>query len=146
MKLVLSVTAILIACGGSQKTTEEDTTGPSVLGQQSTGDSTDHSGNMIPPEKMDEVTTLLKRKAVIMPQCLARAMEAGGVKRGKHGKVALEIVIGTSGTADTVKVIKSDFSEAPQVEECVVKHVKEIAFPQLPKSYETSFTYPMEAN
>ena len=36
--------------------------------------------------------------------------------------------------------------QAPAVDDCVVKHVQEITFPNLPKSYETSYTYPMEAN
>ena len=144
--IALVLAGLLVACGGNKKTSDEDTTGPSVLGQQDSGDSTDRSGNMMPPEKMDEVAQDLKRKAMIMSQCLSHAMEAGEVKRGKHGKVALEIVISTAGSAEAVKVIKSDFSEAPSIDECVVKHVKEISFPQLPKRYETSYTYPMEAN
>jgi TonB family protein len=146
MKNALLLVAVLAACGGKQKTDDGDPNGTSVVGMQDTGDSTDRSGNMIPPEKMDEVTQDLKRKAAIMPQCLVRAVQAGEVKSGKHGKVTLELTISTGGSADTVKVVKSDFSEAPSIDECVVKHVKEIAFPQLPKQYETSFTYPMEAN
>jgi hypothetical protein len=146
MKNALLLVAILAACGGKQKTDAEDPSGASVVGQQDTGDPTDRSGSMIPPEKMEEVTQLLKRKAMIMPQCLVHAVEAGEVKGGKHGKVTLEIVVSPGGAADKVNVVKSDFREAPSVDDCVVKHVKEIEFPKLPKAYETSFSYPMEAN
>jgi TonB family protein len=146
MKNALLAVLLVAACGGNKKQADEDTTGPSVVGMGDSGDSSDHSGNMIPPEKMEEVTQDLKRKQTVIPQCLARAMEAGEVKRGKHGKVTLEIVISTAGKADKVNIVKSDFHEAPNVEDCVVKHVQEIEFPQLPKQYETSFTYPMEAN
>ena len=147
IKNALFLLAVLAACGGKQKTGDDESgSGPSVVGMQDTGDSTDRSGNMIPPEKMDEVTQALKRKAMTITTCLSHAMEAGEVKKGTHGKIGLEIVISTSGSADSVKVIKSDFHEAPSIDDCVVRHVKEIAFPQLPKQYETSYTYPMEAN
>ena len=146
MKNALLLLAVLAACGGKQKTGDDESGGPSVVGMQDTGDSTDRSGNMIPPEKMDEVTQALKRKAMTITTCLSHAMEAGEVKKGKRGKIALEIVISTSGSAESVKIIKSDFDEAPNINDCVVKHVKEIAFPQLPKQYETSYSYPMEAN
>jgi len=146
IKNALLLLAVLAACGGKQKTGDDESSGPSVVGMQDTGDSTDRSGNMIPPEKMDEVTQALKRKAMTITTCLSHAMEAGEVKRGKHGKIALEVTVSPSGSADSVKVIKSDFDEAPGINDCVVKHVKEIAFPQLPKQYETSYTYPMEAN
>ena len=134
---------LIAACGGKQNPNP----GPSV---DETGEHADqvpdNSGNMIPPEKMDEVNNALKRKAMIMSRCLADAMEQKTVPRGAHGKVTLELVIGTGGKADSVKVVKSDFHQAPTVDDCVIKHVQEIAFPNLPKSYETSYTYPMEAN
>lgn len=134
---------VVAACGGKQKTGP----GPTV---DETGEHADtppdQSASMIPPEKMDEVTNNLKRKAGIISRCLADAMDEKEVPRGAHGKVTLELVIGTGGHADSVKVVKSDFASAPSVANCVVKHVQEIEFPTLPKSYETSFTYPMEAN
>ncbi len=144
MKKLLCAVLLIAACGGKQKTGGP---GPTV---DETGEHADQvpdqSANMIPPEKMDEVNNDLHRKAMIISQCLASAMDEKEVPRGAHGKVTLELVIGTAGKADSVKVVKSDFRQAPKVEDCVVKHVKDIEFPQLPKSYETSYTYPMEAN
>jgi hypothetical protein len=143
LKSLCAVVLVIAACGGKQKTGP----GPTV---DETGEHTDpppdNSGNMIPPEKMDEVSNDLKRKANIISRCLADAMETKDVPRGAHGKVTIEIVVGTGGKADSVKVVNSDFRQAPKVDDCVVKHVQEISFPTLPKSYETSFTYPMEAN
>ena len=99
---------------------------------------------MMPPDKMDEAERALDRKSMIMSQCLAAAMENGDVKRGSHGKVALEIVV-NNGKASSVKVIKSDF-QVQSVNDCVIKHVQEIEFPAMIKPYETSHTYAMEAN
>ena len=104
----------------------------------------DNSGDMVPPEKMDEVRHNLDRKQMIVSHCLASAMEAGDVKKGTHGKVALEITI-SGGKATNVKVIHSDI-EAKAVTDCVIKHVQDISFPEMPKQYETSYTYAMEAN
>jgi hypothetical protein len=135
---------ILVACGHKDKGPEEPG-GSSVLGMESSGDSTDRSGNMIPPEKMDEVNRDLNRKGTIISHCLATAMENKEVSKGAHGKIILEIVIDPSGHASSVKVNRSDI-EAQSVQDCVIKHVQEIVFPQLPKQYETSHTYSMEAN
>ena len=142
MKYALLI-GLVVACGGKQKTSDgDDNGGPSVVGMQDTGDSTDRSGAMIPPEKMDAVQQALHRKGMIMSHCLVEA----NVKSGTHGSVSLEIVVGTSGKADSVKVNKTSFRSTPGVDDCVVKHVQEIAFPELPKSFETSYTYPMEVN
>jgi len=102
-------------------------------------------GAMIPPEKMDEVQTNLGRRQMIISRCLAAAMENQEVKRGTKGHITFEIHIGTSGVVDSVKVIKTDI-EAKSVTACATKHVQETGFPTLPKPYETSYTYAMEAN
>ena len=143
MKKIVCAVLLVAACGGKSKPADtvpvEDNSTPHEQAQ-------DQGGDMIPPEKMDEVANDLKRKAMIISRCLADAMETKDVPRGAHGKVTLELVIGTAGHADSVKVVKSDFRNAPKVDDCVVKHVQEIEFPQMPKTYETSYTYPMEAN
>ena len=136
--------AVLVACGG-HKSQPQDPSGPSVLGVQDQGDPNDHSGNMIPPEKMDEIQQDLKRKEMIISRCLAEAVEAGDAKKNTHGKVVVELVVSPSGKAQNVKVVKSDFT-AQSVNECTVKHVEDIEFPQIPRKYETSYTYAMEAD
>ncbi len=144
MKKILLV-AILAACGGHKSSGPNEPSGPSVMGVQDQGDPTDRSGGMIPPEKMDEVQTDLKRKQMIISHCLAEAVEAGNAKKNTHGKITVELVVSTSGKAENVKIVKSDI-EAQSVQDCTKKHVEEIEFPQLPKQYETSFTYAMEAD
>jgi hypothetical protein len=144
-KILCAAVLVIAACGGKQKTNGGP--GPDVDEHGEHAETPpDQSATMIPPEKMDEITQALKRKAMIISRCLATAMENKEVPRGAHGRVTLELVVEPSGSAGDVKVVKSDFHSAPGIEDCVVKHVKDIAFPQIPKRYETSFTYPMEAN
>ena len=143
MKKVLLLAA-LVACGG-HKSQPQDPSGPSVLGVQDQGDPNDHSGNMVDPEKMDEIQQDLKRKEMIISRCLADAVEAGDAKKNTHGKVVVELVVSTSGKAENVKIVKSDFT-AQSVNDCTKKHVEDIEFPQIKKRYETSYTYSMEAD
>ena len=49
------------------------------------------------------------------------------------------------GQVTTAEVIKASL-DVKSVQECVKGHVREITFPTLPKQYETSYTYAMEAN
>ena len=143
MKKILLLAA-LVACGG-HKSQPQDPSGPSVMGVQDKGDPNDHSGRMIPPEKMDEVHNDLSRKQMIISRCLAEAVEAGEAKHNTHGKVSVELVVSPSGKAQIVKVVKSDI-QTPSVLECTKKHVEDIEFPQLPRQLETSYTYAMEAD
>ena len=144
MKKILLL-AVLVACGGHKAASNNEPSGPSVMGVQDQGDSTDRSGNMIPPEKMDEIQNDLKRKQMIISRCLADAVEAGEAKKNTHGKVTIELVVSTSGKAENVKVVKSDI-QAQSVLDCTKKHVESIEFPQIPKQYETSYTFAMEAD
>ena len=150
MKRAILLLVLATACGGSQKTQPDDPQSGGGAGNPSgvegsggavTGDTAD---NMLSPDKMDEAERALNRKSMIMSQCLAEAMEAGAVKRGSHGKVALEITV-DNGKASSVKVIKSDF-QVDSINDCVIRHVKEVEFPVMKKTYETSHTYAMEAN
>ena len=99
---------------------------------------------MVPPEKMDEVTRTLDRKRQVMSRCLANAVDAKELPKNSSGKVTIELVIGTGGKADSVKVVRSTL-ESKTLTECVISHVKEIEFPELPRAYETSYTYGFEA-
>lgn len=140
--VVLSA-ALLFGCHHQQADTSSEPTTPMV-------DNTPHptpgnDGNMIPPEKMDEVQTNLSRRNMVVSRCLATAMENKDVQKGTHGRITFEIRIGTHGTAESVKVVKSNI-ESKAVTDCATKHVQETGFPTLPAPYETSYTYAMEAN
>jgi hypothetical protein len=141
MKNVLFLAALLCGCHHKQA----DTTEPSGPMVDNSPHPTPGGGDIIPPEKMDEVQTDLGRRQMIVSRCLATAMEANEVKRGTHGHITFEIRIGTGGSAESVKVIKSDI-DAKSVLDCATKHVQDTGFPTLPKAYETSYTYAMEAN
>ncbi len=143
---LLLVVLAAAACGSKNKNDAEETGGGATIDTQATsGDTTDRSASMVPPEKMDEVNRALQRKQMIVSRCLSSAVEAGEAPKNSRGKVTLEISIAPSGQATKVSVIKSSF-EAPSVQECVKKKVEEISFPELPKQFETSWTYAMEAN
>lgn len=140
-KHVLLVVSMLAACGG-HKPAPQGPTGPASPAPDDTAAAP--TGVMISPEKMDEVQRDLRRKGMIVSQCLAEAMDNGEVKKNTHGQVTLEIVI-TSGRASSVKVMKTNIDDH-KVTDCVIGHVNDIAFPEMPKPYETSYTYAMEAN
>ncbi|HMG24061.1 MAG TPA: AgmX/PglI C-terminal domain-containing protein, partial [Kofleriaceae bacterium] len=101
-------------------------------------------GDMVPPEKMDEVKRSLERKRPIMSRCLAIAVDNKELPKNARGKVTLEIVIAPSGRAESVKIVRATL-ESKLLDDCVIGHVREIQFPELPRSYETSFTYGFEA-
>jgi hypothetical protein len=77
-------------------------------------------------------------------RCLAIEVDAKELPRNSAGKITLEIVISPSGRADAVKVVRTTL-ESKMLSDCVIHHVQEIQFPQLPKPYETSYTYGFEA-
>lgn len=143
----LAVTILLVAaaCGGKNKNDAEEGGGATIDTQATTGDPTDRSASMVSPEKMDEVQRALSRKQQIISRCLSEAVEDGTAPKGAHGKITVEVKIAPSGHATSVEVVKTSF-ESQQVRDCVKKKVEDVAFPTLPKEYETSFTYAMEAN
>jgi hypothetical protein len=134
---------LMFGCHHSQGDSPSEATTPMV-------DNTPHptpgnDGTMIPPDKMDEVQTNLSRRNGIISRCLATAMENKEVPKNTHGRITFEIRIGTNGTAESVKVVKTNL-ESKSVTDCATKHVQETGFPTLPAPYETSYTYSMEAN
>ena len=139
--LYFGAVVLIAGCGGKQKA---DTT-PGE-GGASTGEATEakSGGDIVPPEKMDEVNRSLARKRTIVSRCLAIAVDAKELPRNSAGKITLEIVISPNGRADTVKVVRATL-ESKMLSDCVIHHVQEIQFPQLPKPYETSYTYGFEA-
>ena len=98
----------------------------------------------VPPEKMDEINRNLERKRPIMSHCLALAVDAKELPKNSSGKLTIEIVISPGGKADNVKVVRATLA-SKTLDECVINHVKDIQFPDLPKPYETSYTYGFEA-
>jgi hypothetical protein len=127
---------VVAGCGGKPA--------PSAPTQPVAGGAAEASeGDQVPPEKMDEINRSLDRKRPIMSHCLAIAVDNKELPKNSRGKVTVEVVI-TGGKAESVKVVRATL-ESKSLNDCVVKHVQEIQFPELPKPYETSYTYGFEA-
>lgn len=139
---LLSLVVVAAACGGGKK--GGSTTTAEARPEPTEAQPTDNSANMVPPEKMDEITRLLDRKRGIISRCLAIAVDNKELPKNSHGKVTLDIQIGTSGRTESVKVLNATL-ESKSLSDCVIKHVEEIQFPELPKRYPTSYTYAFEA-
>jgi len=127
----------IVACGGGDK--HADTTPPP------SGEAAAPTGDVqVPPEKMDEINRSLERKRPIMSHCLAIAVDNKELPKNSAGKVTVELVIAPGGKAESVKIVRASL-ESKTLAECVIKHVQEIQFPDLPRPYETSYTYGFEA-
>jgi hypothetical protein len=142
VKNMLFAVVLVAACGGKKGDTTPKDNGGWLGGPHE--DAPDQSGQMVPPEKMDEIERLLDRKSNIISKCLARAVDNKELPRNSRGKVTLDIRISPAGKADTVKIINASL-DSNSLHECIIEHVKEIQFPQLPKPYPTSHTYAFEA-
>lgn len=142
MRLVM-VVAGLAACGGSK---QEDSTTPIVeqVGQDSTDPEDISDEGMVPPEKMEEIQRLLERRRPAVSRCLSAAVDAKELPKSARGKITLAIVVGTGSRADSVKVISSTL-ESEILTKCVVEKVHEIPWPEIPKAYETTYSYGFEA-
>ena len=138
MKNVALILAVLSACGGKKA----DTTPPPPV--DDTAQTPPPSDNMVDPQKMDEIKLDLDRKRTIISHCLAIAVDNRELPKSTHGKITLEFTISTGGKAEDIKVIKADF-ESKSVTDCVLKHVADIQFPELPKQVPWSYSYAFEA-
>jgi len=135
---LLMIASLALGCGGKHIDTTPAGGGTERAEAPAPG------GDMVPPEKIDEINRSLERKRPVMSRCLAMAVDNKELPRNAAGKVTVEIVISPSGTADSVKIVRATL-ESKMLSDCVVSRVKEIPFPQLPRSFETSFTYGFEA-
>ncbi|HEX3481634.1 MAG TPA: AgmX/PglI C-terminal domain-containing protein [Kofleriaceae bacterium] len=133
-----------LGCGGGQRA---DTTPPAAGGGEAqagpAGQGGD-AGDAVPPDKIDEINRQLSRKREMMSRCLSAAVDNKELPKNARGKVTVEIVISPSGAADSVKIVRANL-ESKMLDDCIIGHIKEIAFPQLPRSFETSYSYGFEA-
>jgi hypothetical protein len=140
--LVLAALAIGCGggCGGGDGPHADTTPARATGGGQADADHSDQ----VPIEKMDEITRSLERKRPIMSHCLAIAVDNKELPKNSRGKVTLEISIAPNGKADSVKVARASF-ESKTLTECMIHHIQEIQFPELPRPFGTSYTYGFEA-
>jgi hypothetical protein len=140
--IAVLLSATLVACGGGKKQVEEPTGDDVASGDDDAGGG---GGDvMVPPEKMEEINVRLDRKRSIAARCLSDAVEAGEAPKNARGKITLEFVISPAGKAEQIKVAKATF-ENEAVRNCVIGKIQDIAFPELPKALEWSYTFAFES-
>lgn len=136
----------LAACGGhkAQPTAPSGDDDSGGGGGESSANPCGDNG-MCPPETLDRIKEVLDSKRTTMSRCLTDAQDAGSAAKSAKGTVTVSFVITTSGKAKNVKVGKSTLnSEA--VDQCVVAKVQQIAFPEVPKDLDWSYTYGLDSN
>lgn len=137
--LALTAAAVfsLAACGGKAKS-EDTTAAGDDPGASATG------GTVVGPETMDEIRRALDRKRNVVARCLAPAIDASELPKNARGRMTLGFVISPAGKAGSIKIIKSSL-DSRMLTDCVIGHVEEIEFPQVPDPLPWSYTYGFEA-
>jgi len=135
----MAVMAVLLAaaCGGKQAA---PTTPPDDDG----GGSVTPGDTMFRPETMDEIQRMFERKRNAVSRCLSAAIDAKELPKNSRGRITLNVVISPAGKAGDIKVAKASL-ESKLLTDCVIGKVREIVFPEVPKPYQTSYTYAFEA-
>ncbi|MBX3161292.1 MAG: AgmX/PglI C-terminal domain-containing protein [Deltaproteobacteria bacterium] len=145
MRKLVVLVVLAAACGGGKKkggstTPEPDTGGGGeVANPGGTGD------DMVPAEAMDEIQRLFQRKGNAVSRCLSFAIDNKDLPKNSKGRVTLGVTISKAGRADDVKIIKASI-DSKSLNECILGRVKEIQFPEIPRTYETTYTYAFEAS
>lgn len=142
--LIVAMSVCVAACGGKKGGTTTPDPGPDT-GPKKDPNANINDPTMVSPDTMDEIQRMFVRKGNAVSRCLSFAVDNKELPKNSHGKVTLGVVISRSGKADEVKVIKATL-ESKSLNDCVVNKVKEIQFPEVPKPYETTYTYAFEAS
>ena len=141
LRQMLLCAVVVAACGGKkQPDTTPDQPRDHNVAVTPTGDQ-----SMVPPETMDEIVRLFRRKGDAVSRCLSFAIDNKELPKNSHGKVTLGVTIGTGGKAGGIKVINATL-ESKSLTDCVIHRVEEIQFPEVKKPYETTWTYAFEAS
>ena len=95
---------------------------------------------LIAPEKLEAVNTLLARKRFSTSRCVQAAQDAGELKPSQSVKISLSFMVGTAGKAHTSKVI-SGAGTSKLLETCLIEFIEGLQFEALPRDVEFSQTY-----
>ena len=145
-KLTLVVMLAVAACGGhkAQPTDPSSSGGGDDSGGGQTANPCGDNG-MCPPEMLDRIKETLDSKRLTVSRCLSDAVIAGNADKNARGQVTVDFVITPAGKATNVKVGSSTV-KSKAVDECVVGKVEAMAFPEVPKNLDWSYTYAFESN
>jgi len=136
----------LAACGGGKSssgdTTPDDTT-------EDTGEDVSEDGTgdeMIPPERMDEITRTLDRKRNSSgTRCIEQAIDNGELKKNARGTLSVNFVITRAGGTKEVEITQNSFDESPMMTDCIVALMADLAFGELPRDLPWSYKFRFEA-
>lgn len=129
--------SLALGCGGGPRAASAPATAVESAEPASGGD-------IVPADKVDEVRKSLDRKRPVVARCLASAIDNQELPRSASGKITVDLVISPAGKAESVKVTRNTLA-SKSLESCVIGRVQEIVFPELPRAFETSYTYGFEA-
>lgn len=135
--------SLALGCGGKHADTTPSG-GASGAAGGAEAETASGGDDMVPPEKIDEINRNLERRRPMMSRCLSQAVDNKELPRNAAGKVTIEIVISPSGTVDSARVVRATL-DSKMLNDCVISRIKETPFPQLPRPFETSYTYGFEA-
>ena len=143
--LVLAVLAAA-ACGGKNKNDAEEGGGATIDTERDDRRSDRSLGRAwCRPRRWTRSTGCSTQAARSSRAACRWRSTTGELPKNARGKITLEITIAPSGKATNVEVIKSSI-ESQDVQGCVKQQGRGDRVPELPKQYETSYTYAMEAN
>jgi hypothetical protein len=128
---------VIAACHHDAPPPEEPTNTP-----PSTAPDMGQNGTMVSPDTVEGVNRALDHKSDSISRCLADAVDHHEAPRNAKGTVEVEIVV-DGGHATKVNIVNTSI-DSQLFKDCVVKRVKEIAFPTT-EHYETSHGYTVEA-
>lgn len=95
---------------------------------------------LIPPEKLEAVNTLLERKRFGTSRCVQAAQDAGQLQPAESIKVSVSFFVGTAGKAHDAKITEGG-GRAAALETCLVEFIEGLTFEALPRDVEFSQTY-----
>ena len=142
--MAVGLAALLVACGGAQKTGtasgEEVSAGG---GEESSDDSGGGGGPSVNPEAFDQLTRLFNNKRPAVGRCYSDAVQSGKLDKKAKGRLTVALSIADDGSAKAVKTAQ-DTLHSPDVESCVIDLIKSWDLPEPGDNCEFSFSYDFE--
>jgi hypothetical protein len=131
------------ACGGSEKGASVRRSTGGGNGWHDTAPDEQDVG-MIPAEKMDSIKANFDRKARSVSRCLVEAMDANEIGKNERAVITVTVTILPDGGATDVKTSNAE-PGSKVFSDCVVGHVKRMAFGALPRRLDYSYTFAFDA-
>ena len=138
MKIWLcTILVALTGCGASS--------GHAVPARGGLGISTTTTGPvLVPPEKFDELRSVMNRREPAISRCFANTILAGQLPNNAQGTISLSVTVASNGDPGPVEVLSSSTLHSKELEACVVAEIGKARFPTLPTPVTFGHTYRLE--